>query len=610
MRKITKIKRSIRAISPVISVLLMIAIAVVASLVVYAWVMGYIGGKTTQTGNAIQIQSQSYTSSGNLTLYVQNTGQGLVHLKQDGSVYVNDVLHQITQSPAILGSNDMTLTPGQLIPINVGQTVQLVIDCPYHSGDRIKVVTIEGTFMQTSGTGTSGGSSGTGGSGGSTTQSPVASFTFTPTAPNVGVSVTFTDTSTAGSGTINQWSWSFGDGVTSTAQNPTHSYSTSGQETVSLTVTDSNSKTSTTTQTVQVNSVTPTPTPTTPPGNQFQVTFAASPSGSGNVNPTGTQTYTASASVPITATATNGYTFSSWTFSGSIQITNPVATSTTAQINGAGSITANFISSTSQKLVFTAGASQTLLVGQPSSVITVQRQTASGTAITSGTTTVTLTATSGAFYSDAFCTTQISSVSISSGSTASFYYEASATGTPTLTASATNYASVSTTFTINTGTPTVVLNSSFDGSGTSWQNGWDNWANPPWNVATDYYYSAPQSIKSTQSNEGPFSCNPIDATGAKYITVTFEFMIYQTQSTQFQIRYSGVVTNTYNNNNFILLASLGDTTAYPASVWHQYTVTIADTSAFTTDFRISFLSQTLNSRAAIWVDNVVITVNK
>src|SRR5208337_4742693 len=117
MRKITKIKRSIRAISPIISVLLMIAIAVVASIVVYAWVMGYIGYKTTQTGNAIQIQNQSYTTQGNLTLYVQNTGQGLVHLKQDGSVYVNDVLHQITQSPAVPGSNDMTLTLGQLIPI-------------------------------------------------------------------------------------------------------------------------------------------------------------------------------------------------------------------------------------------------------------------------------------------------------------------------------------------------------------------------------------------------------------------------------------------------------------------------------------------------------------
>ena len=35
----------------------MIAIAVVASLVVYAWVMGYIGGTTTKAGYAINIQS-------------------------------------------------------------------------------------------------------------------------------------------------------------------------------------------------------------------------------------------------------------------------------------------------------------------------------------------------------------------------------------------------------------------------------------------------------------------------------------------------------------------------------------------------------------------------
>jgi flagellin-like protein len=38
-----KIRKNVKAISPIISVLLMIAIAVVASLVVYAWVMGYIG---------------------------------------------------------------------------------------------------------------------------------------------------------------------------------------------------------------------------------------------------------------------------------------------------------------------------------------------------------------------------------------------------------------------------------------------------------------------------------------------------------------------------------------------------------------------------------------
>ena len=48
VRRITKIRRNIKAISPVISVLLMIAVAVVASLVVYAWVMGFVGTKPTK----------------------------------------------------------------------------------------------------------------------------------------------------------------------------------------------------------------------------------------------------------------------------------------------------------------------------------------------------------------------------------------------------------------------------------------------------------------------------------------------------------------------------------------------------------------------------------
>ncbi len=57
VRNTTKFKRSIKAISPVIATLLMIAIAVVASLVVYAWVTGYMGGTTSKAGKAIQIQS-------------------------------------------------------------------------------------------------------------------------------------------------------------------------------------------------------------------------------------------------------------------------------------------------------------------------------------------------------------------------------------------------------------------------------------------------------------------------------------------------------------------------------------------------------------------------
>ena len=85
-----KIKRNfrkdIRAISPVIATLLMIAIAVVASLVAYAWVMGYMGFTTDKAGKAIQIQSVEQLGA----VYVQNVGDGTVTL-QDICLYVDGI---------------------------------------------------------------------------------------------------------------------------------------------------------------------------------------------------------------------------------------------------------------------------------------------------------------------------------------------------------------------------------------------------------------------------------------------------------------------------------------------------------------------------------------
>lgn len=48
----TRLYRSTRAVSKVISVLLMIAIAVAAALVAYAWLMGYLGFTTQKIGRA------------------------------------------------------------------------------------------------------------------------------------------------------------------------------------------------------------------------------------------------------------------------------------------------------------------------------------------------------------------------------------------------------------------------------------------------------------------------------------------------------------------------------------------------------------------------------
>ncbi len=335
MRKITKLRRSVRAISPIISTLLLIAIAVVASLVAYAWVMGYIGFSTSKAGNALVIQS--YTTSGNLVVYVQNTGQNIVHLKHDGSVYVNGNLKNILLVDGQDASN------GQLdpIPVDVGKTVALTIDFQPTSGEQlnIKVVTAEGTTIQ-----------------GSTTA-------------------------------------------------------------------------------------------TTQPGTA-QVSFEVNPASSGTTTPSATTPYTLGSSIQITANAASGNVFSYWSSDSTITISNDQSAVTVATINGDGTITGNFVSSSSPMLHITSGGSQTVLLGQISGAIIIQRlQDSTGSiAVNLGTSSKT-----GIFYQDQSPTTPITSIPIASqGGSATVYYKDSTVGASQLTFSYTGYSPAITTFTIQT----------------------------------------------------------------------------------------------------------------------------------------------------------------
>jgi hypothetical protein len=77
---------------------------------------------------------------------------------------------------------------------------------------------------------------------------------------------------------------------------------------------------------------------------QYQVTFAVSPTGSGTTQTSG---WYNSGSNSISATANTGYVFSSWSSTSAITITSATSSSTTATINGPGTITANFVLSDS-----------------------------------------------------------------------------------------------------------------------------------------------------------------------------------------------------------------------------------------------------------------------
>ena len=183
VKNTTKFKRSIKAISPVIATLLMIAIAVVASLVAYAWVMGYMSFTTNNSGKALALPSFSIDDAQDLHVYVQNVGQGSVIISD---IYVNDI--------------GQTFTPDPNFPTNelaYGETADLVVPGTFEDDVKlnIKVTAGDGTFMTATGKPGSGGSSN---QVGKTDPTVVVSCSPNPVTVNTASTVTVTVTGTGG----------------------------------------------------------------------------------------------------------------------------------------------------------------------------------------------------------------------------------------------------------------------------------------------------------------------------------------------------------------------------------------------------------------------------
>jgi len=146
-----KIRKNVKAISPVISVLLMIAVAVVASLVAYAWVMGYIGFQTAKTGQAIQVQSVVFSATPFkvATVYVQNIGDSAVTLVDNQCLYVKGTLDVTSSFGTTANLTPITLQPGDTTAItsSAGATMPA-----FSSGDIavVKITADSGTYSQVS----------------------------------------------------------------------------------------------------------------------------------------------------------------------------------------------------------------------------------------------------------------------------------------------------------------------------------------------------------------------------------------------------------------------------------------------------------------------------
>lgn len=133
------------------------------------------------------------------------------------------------------------------------------------------------------------------------------------------------------------------------------------------------------------------------------------------------------------------------------------------------------------RLVITAGAGQSVVAGQLSGPITVQRQDQYGNPVTSGSLTVTLNSTSlsATFYSDAGNTSATSVTIVNGSSTVSFWYKDTNAGSPTLTASAVGLASATTSLTITSAPspPTysnISISSTFAGQPCTFSSHWSD----------------------------------------------------------------------------------------------------------------------------------------
>jgi len=145
--KTRRLRKSIKAISPVLAVLMMIAIAIAGSLITYAWVTGYIGFTTEKAGKAIMIQSVA-NAGNNLLVYVQNVGEGTVELNPENCLYRNGEL-----IPCDITINGVPVAAEENGLLSEGDTAELTLtDGAAAAGEKVtvKVTTLLGTFTEKS----------------------------------------------------------------------------------------------------------------------------------------------------------------------------------------------------------------------------------------------------------------------------------------------------------------------------------------------------------------------------------------------------------------------------------------------------------------------------
>jgi len=120
-----KLSRSRKAISPVIATLLLILVAVASGLVLYSYVMGYLGSMT-KGGSSMQgvlsLDSSSATTT-SITAYVRNVGSVAVTIDRAYVDGTNSTLTAVSINPGAVGQVDVT---GLSLSVGTSYSVKLV----------------------------------------------------------------------------------------------------------------------------------------------------------------------------------------------------------------------------------------------------------------------------------------------------------------------------------------------------------------------------------------------------------------------------------------------------------------------------------------------------
>jgi len=127
--KIGKFRVSKKAVSPVIATLLMIAVAVAASVIVYVWSAGLLGtlmgGGGAQVKEQVVLEAYDWVTTNSLKLYLRNVGATPVKI---AAIYVGGTPDtSSTPTIAVKGSTMISVTPGT-VSSGTAYVVKIVTD--------------------------------------------------------------------------------------------------------------------------------------------------------------------------------------------------------------------------------------------------------------------------------------------------------------------------------------------------------------------------------------------------------------------------------------------------------------------------------------------------